>query len=95
MFVIETGFQYVTDSYFWYLPFTNQRKCTYVLDVLGIIPEDEWMSKRADLSASTKLKAPGMSSGRVSRTGLLDLYKQFRANGVVIPDSTKVVILDD
>jgi hypothetical protein len=38
MLVIGTGFQHVIDSYFWYLSFSNQRQCKYVLDVVAKFP---------------------------------------------------------
>ena len=43
--LIGTGFQHVTDSYFWNLLFASVGQCKFVIDKADI-PEDVWMAKR-------------------------------------------------
>ena len=60
------------------------------------IPEDEWMAKRAEISAEHKTEG----ARDELRTGLKDwiaseFYKQFRSKAAAIPNNTKVIMLDD
>ncbi len=62
-----------SQMYFRYLPFSNQRQCKYVLDVVAIIPEDEWMAKRAEINAELETEGPRdelRSSGQALRIAL-------------------------
>ncbi len=68
MLAIGTGFQHAIDSCFWYLPFSNQRECKHVLEVMAEIPEDKWMAKRAEISAEHETEG----TRDELRTGLKD-----------------------
>ena len=52
--LISTGFQHLTDSYFWNLPFASVRQCKYVMDKANI-PNDIMATKRAALAAEHNL----------------------------------------
>ncbi len=95
MDLIGTGFHHLMGSYFWYLPFASVRQCKYVMDKARIA-QDEWMSKRADLTEEHK--TPGASE--LLKEGLkhwltTDLFKELRSKIVAVLTSTKQIIVED
>ncbi len=81
------------DSYYWYLLFASVRQCKNIMDKAKI-QEDEWRSKCNDLEH----KMPG---ARESLRDVLkawmgsNFYTQCRGKCVVLPKSTKTVVVND
>ncbi len=93
--VLGRGIQNIMDSYFWYLPFASVRQCKYIMDKAKV-QEDEWRSKHDDLEAEDKM--PGARESL--RDGLKawlgsNFNTQHRGKCVVLPKSTKTVVVDD
>ena len=97
MLVIGPGFQNVMDSYFWYMPFCSPRQCKHVLDVVAKIPSDEWQGKLAEIAAGHKLDGARDAFPQGLKEWIAsDMHIHRRQkHSAFVPNSTKVVILDD
>ncbi len=94
--VIGPGFQNVVDSYFWYLPFCRQRPCKNVLDVVAKVPSDKWHAKRAKIAAEHELDGArnAFAQGLKERIASNMHIERRPKNNLVVPASTKVLIID-